>query len=440
MNSDEPIGSGNLIEVEDNQIEREACYCESVNRITKATQHAHLLFGSNSRILRLSTRAINTTKSMLSTRANKWIPYPEIHHHRASIVAFVAAGISRIGIDEKFLDGHFPGNQPLLMTIPNNSAEVFFVRLAETKNPGIGSQKFSLLIPLVRKPCKRDNSRVDHPLITDLLGLLESLDQTNRCPGMFVDDFLLDHRHMHDGEDAGLLKVFTLDLFVVGKQSSDPFIAADDGPRDVRIDHGWNLPLREHCIHMLSGRNHLDLQARRRREFDIFAAIDHPGYRLVRHPVMLLQNSPQPDVARRLEIRAADSFADQVLWSFDTRLDIDESKTMAKSAMEKNRNRRYRHIAGAGHEVGADVELTDIVLKISRHAPMTLSRPVAGQHDKLDAVCLNRTFLQRADDFVITASKRQPNLVCHLSLLFLILLKNNPLYSRASVIFESLSL
>src|SRR5262245_65682939 len=63
MNSDESIGSGNLIEVGDNQIEREACYREPVNRITKATQHAYLLFGSNSRILRLSTRAINTTKS-----------------------------------------------------------------------------------------------------------------------------------------------------------------------------------------------------------------------------------------------------------------------------------------------------------------------------------------------------------------------------------------
>src|SRR5262245_1174075 len=121
---------------------------------------------------------------------------------------------------------------------------------------------------------------------------------------------------------------------------------------------------------------------------------------------MLLQNSPQPDVARRLEIRAADSFADQVLWSFDTRLDIDESKTMAKSAMEKNRNRRYRHIAGAGHEVGADVEFTDIVLKISRHSPMALARPVGSQHDKLDAIRLDGTFLQGADDFVIPPGER----------------------------------
>src|SRR5215475_3621482 len=333
-------------------------------------------------------------------------PYPEIHHHRASIVAFVAAGISRIGIDEKFLDGHFPGNQPLLMTIPNNSAEVFFVRLAETKNPGIGSQKFSLLIPLVRKPSKRDNSRVDHPLIADLLGLLKGLRQAHRNPGIFVDDLLLDHRHMHDGEDARLLKVFALDLFVVGKQSSDPFIAADDGPRYIRVDHGWNFSLREHRVHMFSRWNHFDLPSRRRREFDIFTAIDPPGYRFVRHPVMLLQNPPQPDVACRLEIGAADSFADQVLWRFDTGFDIDESETMAKSAMEKNRNRRYRHIAGARHEICADVEFTNIVLKISRHAPMALARPVAGQHDKLDAIRLNGTFLQSADDFVITASER----------------------------------
>src|SRR5262245_50649816 len=211
---------------------------------------------------------------------------------------------------------------------------------------------------------------------------------------------------MHDGEDAGLLKVCTLDLFVAGKQSCDPFTAIDDRPRDIGIDHGRNFPLREHCVHMLSGRNHLDLQARRRGEFDIFAAIDDPGYRLVRHPVMLLQNSPQPDVARRLEIRAADSFADQVLWSFDTRLDIDESKTMAKSAMEKNRNRRDRHVTSTRHEICADVELTDIVLEISRHAPMPLARPVAGQHDKLYAIRLDGTFLQSADDFVIPPGER----------------------------------
>ena len=76
-----------------------------------------------------------------------------------------------------------------------------------------------------------DNSWIDHPLITDLLGLFESLDQAHRGPRIFVDDLLLNHRHMHDRKDARLLKVFTLDLFVVGKQSSDPLIAADDGFR-----------------------------------------------------------------------------------------------------------------------------------------------------------------------------------------------------------------
>ena len=40
---------------------------------------------------------------------------------------------------------------------------------------------------------------------------------------------------MHDRKDARLLKVFTLDLFVVGKQSSDPFIAADDGFRYIGL-------------------------------------------------------------------------------------------------------------------------------------------------------------------------------------------------------------
>src|SRR5262245_23292497 len=81
--------------------------------------------------------------------------------------------------------------------------------------------------------------------------------------------------------------------------------------------------------------------------------------------------------------------------------------------MEKDRNRRYRHVPRARHEIGAHVEFTDIVLKISRHTPMTLTRSVGGQHDKLDAIDVNGTVLQRADDLIITASERQPDFVCH---------------------------
>ena len=43
--------------------------------------------------------------------------------------------------------------------------------------------KLTLFIPLVRKPREGDNSWIDHPLITDLLGLFESLDQAHAAHG-----------------------------------------------------------------------------------------------------------------------------------------------------------------------------------------------------------------------------------------------------------------
>jgi len=79
---------------------------------------------------------------------------------------------------------------------------------------------------------------------------------------------------------------------------------------------------------------------------------------------------------------------------------------MTKSAVEKYRNRRNGHVPSAHHEIGADVEFTNIVLKISPHAPMTLARSMGGQYDKLDAIHFDGAFLQSADDLVITARER----------------------------------
>src|SRR5213593_3294818 len=101
------------------------------------------------------------------------------------------------------------------MTIANNGLEIFSVRVAKTVGPRVRPQSPPLFVPCMRKPSQRDDPRVDYTLIGHLLGLLESLDQTGRCPGILIDDLLLDHRHMHDGEDAGLLEVLELDFFVV---------------------------------------------------------------------------------------------------------------------------------------------------------------------------------------------------------------------------------
>ena len=107
---------------------------------------------------------------------------------------------------------------------------------------------------------------------------------------------------------------------------------------------------------------------------------------------MLLENAAQPDIARRLKIGAADSFADQIFRRLDTGINVDEGKTVAKSAVQKYRNRRQRITVIARHEVAADVELANVELLIARHAPMALTRPVSGQHHELEAVRLHRTF------------------------------------------------
>src|SRR5438132_1846882 len=182
---------------------------------------------------------------------------------------------------------------------------------------------------------------------------------------------------MHDRENARLLEIVALDFFIVRKQSRDSGITAYDRLWDVGVDHGWNLALCEHGVHMLSRRNHFDPQACRWRELDIFTAIDDPNNFFVRHAVMLFQDPAQPSITGRLKVGAPYSFADQILWRFDAGVYVDEGKAVAKSAVKKNRNRRDRYIAHTRYEISADIEFTDVVFEISRHTPVALSGSVS---------------------------------------------------------------
>jgi hypothetical protein len=225
-----------------------------------------------------------------------------------------------------------------------------------------------------------------------------------------VDDLLLDDRNVHDREDARLPEVFDLGFFVAGKQTRDSLVAINDRLRNIGIDHCRNLALRQHRIHRFARWNHLDLQARWWRERDIFAAIDHPGDLLMRHAISLFQDSAQPDIARWLEVGSTHSFADEIFRRLDARIDVDEGKAVTKSPMQKNWNRRKRFVVVPRHQIRTDVKFADVELLVARHAPVALSRPMAGQYHKLEAVRLHRPVLQRANNFVIAAGNRQSNL------------------------------
>src|ERR1043166_5321213 len=97
----------------------------------------------------------------------------------------------------------------------------------------------------------------------------------------------------------------------------------------------------------------------------------------MRNAVVLFQNPAQPNIAGRLKIRATDSFPYQILRRLDAGVDVDKSKTVTKSAMKKDRDRGNRYILRPRDKISADIEFTDGILEIARHAPMTFARPVA---------------------------------------------------------------
>ena len=148
-------------------------------------------------------------------------------------------------------------------------------------------------------------------------------------------------------------------------------------------------------------------------EGDVLAALDHPCHLAVRQPVLLLQNAPHPDVGRGLEIGAPHLLADQVLRLTNAGGSIDEQEAVPETPVEEHGDGGERYSVIALHEIGADIGLADVELGLARHAPMTLARTHAGEHDEIEAVGLDRAFLERTHDLVVAARDRQPESFSH---------------------------
>ena len=130
----------------------------------------------------------------------------------------------------------------------------------------------------------------------------------------------------------------------------------------------------------------------------------------VRHAVVLLQDAAHPDVGGRLEIGAADRLADQVLRRLDAGGGVDEDEAVAEAAVQEHRDRGERLALVADHEIGADILLADVEFVLAAHAPMALARAHVGEEDEIEAVGLDRAFLERHDDVVVAAGDGQSQL------------------------------
>ena len=179
-------------------------------------------------------------------------------------------------------------------------------------------------------------------------------------------------------------------------------------PRNVGRDHRRDLAFGQHVVEPLARRDHLDLEIVGLLERDVLLALDHPGDRLVRHAVMLLQDAAHPEIAGRLEIGAADALADQVLRLADAGIGVDEDEAVAEAAMQEHRQRGERLALVARHEIGADIELADDRTRCARAMRQCRSRePMPVSTIEFDAVDLDQPFLERLDDLVVAGGKGQ---------------------------------
>jgi hypothetical protein len=105
--------------------------------------------------------------------------------------------------------------------------------------------------------------------------------------------------------------------------------------------------------------------------------------------------------------------ADRIPRRLDARIDMDERKALPEAGVEKQRNRGQRLAVVSRHETGTDLELADIELAVARHAPVALSRTVAGGKHDLETICFDRLLFERAEDLLIADGHGDSNFGRH---------------------------
>src|SRR5262249_34525561 len=205
-----------------------------------------------------------------------------------------------------------------------------FLRLAGVRPYAQGSRPSILLLERGAHPGERNRARIRHSPVSDLLRLLEGLGEISWHPRKFFHDLLFDGGDMHDRENSGLAEIREFDVLVIGKEPHDPFVTRKEQARQLRREHGGNFTLRPPYVEPFSWRDLLDAQVLGRRKGDVLAALDDPRYLPVRQRVFLLQDAAHPDIGRRLKIRAAYFFTDQLLRRANAGRGVDEEKPVAK--------------------------------------------------------------------------------------------------------------
>ena len=122
----------------------------------------------------------------------------------------------------------------------------------------------------------------------------------------------------------------------------------------------------------------------------------------MRNAVMLLQDAAHPDIAGGEKSRSADPLTAQIGRRRDPFRRVDENEAVAKSPMQKHRQRGPGKILVAGGEIGGGIEFADVELLPAPHAVMPLARPHAAEHVQVDAVGLDGAVGERTNEVVIS--------------------------------------
>ena len=151
-------------------------------------------------------------------------------------------------------------------------------------------------------------------------------------------------------------------------------------------------------------------------EFDVLIEFREPFDRFMRHAVFVLEDAAHP-MAGRDQVRFdPDPAADQIGRLLDSLLGIDEDEAMAEAAMQKDRQCGQRHALVARHDIGGAGGFGHVEVAVTDETPVPRGRVHVGEDCQFNAVGLDHSFLERAHDFVVAASKRERNFFRHIFL------------------------